>query len=418
VERGWLVAAGVASALVAAGCSATQAPDGPQVAALEPLAAEVTLAPASLPPTAPPGSTAPTTTAPPPATSTTVAATTTTTSTTTTTIPWSVGPGSFAAFDQSLAGRLIGNGAYGLSVAVARDGEVVHTAGVGLANAFTGEKVTPQSIFRIASVSKTLLAIAVMQLVDEGVLRLDQPVLDRVADDLGIELGDPSMSAITLQHLLGHVSAIPEYERTFFGGVVGSCADAARRGLAGRLLGQPGTVFRYSNMNYCLLGLVVEQATGRSYVDEVTTRVLEPLGIADMHIASTATIGPGEVLHPTTPGRNFMEALGPAGAWVGTAEDLVRILDSVPTELAKKMARPAAFVPYPEPDRWYGLGMIVFDGGLSFGHTGTLEGARAMVVRRADGITWSVLVNGDAPWVSDRLRSYVGDALATVDWTG
>jgi D-alanyl-D-alanine carboxypeptidase len=418
VERGWLVAAGVASALIAAGCSAARAPEGPEVAALEPLAAEVTLAPASLPPTAPPDTTAPTTTAPP-ATTTTVAPTTTTsTTTTTTTIPWSVGPASFEKFDQSLAARLIGSGAYGLSVAVARDGEVVHTAGIGVANAFTGEKATPQSTFRIASVSKTLLAIAVMQLVEEGVLRLDQPVLDRVADDLGVQLGDPSMHAVTLQHLLGHVSAIPEYERTFFGGVVGSCADAARRGLAGRLLGQPGTIFRYSNMNYCLLGLVVEQATGQSYVEEVTARVLAPLGITDMHIAKTATIGPGEVLHPTTPGRNFMEALGPAGAWVGTAEDLVRILDSVPTELAKKMARPASFVPYPEPDRWYGLGLIVYDGGLSFGHTGTLEGARAMVVRRADGITWSVLVNGDAPWVSDRLRSYVADALATVDWTG
>jgi D-alanyl-D-alanine carboxypeptidase len=386
-------------------------------APLEPIVTDATLAPATLPLTAPPDTTSPPTTAAP-STTTSVATTTTTSTTTTTTIPWSVGPASFEQFDQTLAAKLIGRGAQGLSVAVARDGRLVHTAGIGVANGFTGEGVTSASTFRIASVSKTLLAIAVMQLVDEGALGLDQPVLGPVADDLGVPLGDPAMSTTTLRQLLGHVSGFPEYERTFFGGIVGSCADAARRGLTGGLLGPPGTVFRYSNMNYCLLGLVVERATGRSYVEEITDRVLRPLAITDMRIATTANVGPNEVLHPTTPGRNFLEALGPAGAWVGTPTDLVRIVDAIPDDVAGTMSKPAAFVPYPDPDRWYGLGLIVYDGGRSWGHTGTLEGARAMVVHRGDGITWSVLVNGNAPSESDRLRAYAEEALATVDWSG
>jgi D-alanyl-D-alanine carboxypeptidase len=392
---------------------------------------------ATLPPTVPPDetsvATSVATTAPSPTQAPTTAASTTPpvtapqTTAVPTTVPWSVAPGAFAGFDESLASRLIGRGAFGLSVAVARDGRMVHTAGLGIANAFNNDPVRPESRFRIASVSKTLLAIAVMQMVDEGVLSLDAPVLEPLAGSLGVELGDAAMAAITVRHLLGHSSGIPEYDRTFFGGIVSSCRDAARRGLERGLVGPPGTSFHYSNMNYCLLGMVVEQATGNSYVDEIQARVLAPLGIDDMAIGQTTNTSVGDVLHATTVGRNFLEALGPAGAWLGTAEDLVRILDSLdsrrpghhplPPELVTTMVQPGAFVPYPVLDRWYGLGLIVYDGGRSWGHTGSVEGARAIVVHRDDGITWSVLVNGSVPGDADRLRTYVDEALATVNWT-
>lgn len=328
----------------------------------------------------------------------------------------------FAAFDAEVRRRLMGSGAFAVSVAVARDGEVVHRQAFGTGDPFTGTPVRVTDRFRIASISKTLLATAVLQLAEEGVLTLDQPVLASLAADLGVTLTDPRVATITIRQLLSHTSGFPEYERTFFGGLVGSCTEAAQRGLGRGLLADPGTLYRYSNMNYCLLGEVVEQATGRPYDRVVTERVLAPLGIVTMRVAGTYDVAPGEVVHPTTPNRRFMEALGPAGAWLGTPTDLVRVVDALdpwkpgphlldgPT-VAEMAARPA--VEFPNPNRWYGLGLRVWEDG-SWGHTGTVENARSMVLHRPDGITWAIVVSGNTPSNSDRLATIVNGALEQV----
>jgi len=82
-------------------------------------------------------------------------------------------------------------------------------------------------------------------------------------------------------------------------------------------------------MNYCVLGMLIEQLTGQRYEEVVYERLLTPLGISGMRIAPTYDPGPGEIEHYTTEGRNYMEALGAAGAWVATAGDIVTILDSL-----------------------------------------------------------------------------------------
>ena len=79
--------------------------------------------------------------------------------------------------------------------------------------------------------------------------------------------------------------------------------------------------------------------------------------------------------------------------------------------LAELMRQPLPTVPYPNPDRWYGLGLMGFSDG-SFGHTGTVESTHAMVVDRPDGVTWSVLVSGEYPWESGDLRGIVDRSLA------
>ena len=172
--------------------------------------------------------------------------------------------GQFASFDESLRSALIGNGALAVSVAVAKDGELVHTAAYGVANQATGEAVSPGHRFRVASNSKLLTATAVLELVEAGELGLDEPVLGRLTDRLGVTPTEPGIAAITLRQMLSHTSGFPEYQRTFFGGAAANCEEAARRGLTGALLGPPGTVYRYSNMNYCLIGLLLEELTGQS----------------------------------------------------------------------------------------------------------------------------------------------------------
>jgi D-alanyl-D-alanine carboxypeptidase len=175
-------------------------------------------------------------------------------------------------------------------------------------------------------------------------------------------------------------------------------------------------------MNYCLLGLVIEAVTGDSYEDVVQKRLLEPLDIDGMRVSGTHEVKKGDAHHLSGESRNYLEVLATAGAWVGTAEDLVRILDSLDsarsgwhpveaTTFAEMLAKPT--VPFPYDNRWYGLGLRVWVDG-SWGHTGTVENARSMVLHRPDGITWAVLVNGDAPSNTDRLREYVDEALADV----
>ena len=338
------------------------------------------------------------------------------------TAPPVVQTGEFSSFDESLQSSLIGNGALAVSVAVARDGEMIHTAAFGVADPATGEAVTPAHRFRVASNSKLLTATAAMQLVEAGQVALDEPVLASLVSRLGVAPTDGGIAGITLRHLLSHTSGFPQYEATFFGGAADTCEEAAARGLSNGLLAPPGTAYRYSNMNFCVLGLVIEELTGRPYESVILERVLRPLGIDDMRLAGTYDVRPGDVAHPTTPGRTFMEALAGAGAWIGTPTDLVAIIDGLDRSRPGWHPLSAATVDQmqaPQPGigysngRWYGLGLRVWADG-TWGHTGTVENARSMVIRRPDGITWAVTVSGNTPSNTDRLRGVVDRAFATM----
>ncbi|HEX9260002.1 MAG TPA: serine hydrolase domain-containing protein [Acidimicrobiales bacterium] len=331
-------------------------------------------------------------------------------------------PEQWAAFDDSLRQALLGRGDFTVQVAVAHRGVLVHEAAYGIADPPDGTTpATPDMRFRIGSISKSVLAPVVLQLVDEGRLGLDEAVLTRLANRVGVSLGDPRMASVTVRQLLSHTSSLPEYWKTFFR-TDGTCRDAAARGLSRRLMADPGTLYNYSNLNYCLLGLLVEDVTGRSFEVEVQDRVLTPLGVSDMRVAKTNEVRPGDVVHPAGPDRSFLEMLGAAGAWVGRARDVVKVLDGMDAGTVDKPVVPASLVgpmrqrlpfEYPNPQRWYGLGVMVWSDG-SYGHTGTVENARSMGVHRSDGVTWAVLVNGNAPSETDRIESFVERALREV----
>ena len=175
----------------------------------------------------------------------------------------------------------------------------------------------------------------------------------------------------------------------------------------------PGTRHLYSNLNYCLLGLLIADVTGQPYEAAATQLLMQPLGITGMRLVATVDPNPDEVVHVSGAQRTYMQSLGGAGAWVATPADMVRILDSLdPTtpgwhplspELSALM-REALDVSYPEPsERRYGLGIVVWPDG-SWGHTGTVENTHTMLVRRPDGVTWCILVSGDVPESTEELR--------------
>jgi D-alanyl-D-alanine carboxypeptidase len=171
-------------------------------------------------------------------------------------------------------------------------------------------------------------------------------------------------------------------------------------------------------MSYCVLGILIEAVTGKTYERVVDEQLLTPLGITGMRLTSTYEVGPDEVSHHPSVNRNFMEALGAAGAWNATPADLVTILNSVDSSTAgwKALSSETMDVlryrmPNGLPPAGYGLGVINYDGD-AWGHTGTLQNTHAMVLVQPDGVTWAITVSGEYPSNTRQLRNIMRSALA------
>ena len=372
---------------------------------------------------APPTTDAPETTAG--ATTTSTSTTTTTTSTTvpaTTTTTLSLDrPFNAVAFDAVIAAATVDVGDLSAGVAVLRNGETVHTAAFGMENPFEARAATVTTQFRIASISKMFTAVAIMQLVDDGSIDLD----GSFTDQLGLRgpFNDPRVGTVTVRQLLSHTSGFTASHGIFFGHGVDTWENAANDAIGQVLKFDPGTAFQYSNTNFCLLGMLLESVTGQPFETAIRERVLEPIGI-HAHLAPTLDTAIGDALHPSVPGRNYMEALGPAGGWVTSPLDIATLAAALRTgsaapPLLNRATVDEMRVPVPVPvevplptNGWsYGLGLILFADG-SWGHTGTIESTHAIVINRPDGLTISVLVSGNAPSNTDRLVEVIDSAIA------
>ncbi len=327
----------------------------------------------------------------------------------------------WAAFDASLQGEVLRGGSDAVSVAVSIDGDIVHRSAMGARIPDTFVPAEPADKFRIASISKPITAIVALQLVEDGLVGLDDPVGAVVASAVGVAAPNATSAGITVRQLLTHTSGFAQYEDLFFRNQAGSCEEAAAVGLT---RGVQGPSFRYSNMNYCVLGLLIEELTGMPYEDAVYERLLTPLGISGMRLSPTqqpepGEPEPGEVVHRTVPGRNYMEVLAAAGAWVASPSDLVTIFDSLdlstpgwkPLEAETLDAMKTSVTNAAAPDRGYAMGLILYGNGAA-GHTGTIESTHAMVLDRADNVTWAVTVSGQNPSETVRIMGMVDRALA------
>jgi CubicO group peptidase (beta-lactamase class C family) len=162
---------------------------------------------------------------------------------------------------DSLFAAAAGRPLPGAAVLVLRDGAVVHSKAYGLASVEAGTPNTPRTRFRLASVSKSFTALLVLQLVEQGRLRLDDPLEAFVPGVVG---GD----RMTIRHLLSHTAGMPDFMRF---------EDAAKLPRESA----PGERLNYSNLGYSALGRVIEKVTGRSYEAHLREAILAPLGMKD-----------------------------------------------------------------------------------------------------------------------------------------
>jgi len=193
---------------------------------------------------------------------------------------------------QSLVEQAVANGNPGVSAAVATREGVIWTGVAGKADLTTGAPVRPDMLFGIGSITKTFVAVVVLQLVEEGRLRLD----DTPASLLGDVVKDiANADRATVAQLLNHTSGIAtwEFDAQWIREGRGDRLDPARlwgktdtlayiRGDAPTA--PPGVKHDYSNTNFTLLGLMIEKVTGQDAVLEIRRRILDPLGIKDIYL--------------------------------------------------------------------------------------------------------------------------------------
>ena len=320
-------------------------------------------------------------------------------------------------FDAAIRLHTLDAGSRDVSVAVMYDGQVIHS--YAASSRKSSRAVDEQTSFRIASISKILTAVTVLKLVEQGQLELDEPIVGRVADNIGLMLADSRARDISVKQLLAHTSGISNFLEIFFDIGAYDQMSMLSETLGQSLSTEPGSAYKYSNVNYVLLGKAIELVTGLSYHDAVEQLVLAPLGLQSFRLVGTYEFGPSDALHAVSGGRTYMEQLGAAGAWVATAIDVAKMVDSInadsPTlhilnaDLMKLMKRPAT--PKPVTPIWdYGLGLRLFVSG-EWGHSGSIENVHSMVVHRPDGLVVAVLVNGSKPKETDDLIGAINDAV-------
>ncbi|MDH4309474.1 MAG: beta-lactamase family protein [Acidimicrobiia bacterium] len=324
---------------------------------------------------------------------------------------------------------------------VARRGETVFEHAAGLAHRGLGVPVTVGTRFQVASVTKMMSAVAALRLVEEGAIALDTPL----TEVLPPELRPGAVAAEhTMHHLLCHMSGLANYhddEDESWASFV-SCWDRIPcyriREVADMLplfadlpsVFAPGEDWRYSDSNYILIGLIIEQVTGRRYRDFVADEVLAPAGMADTSFTDLDFDPPGLALgyatsdRPNEKGRSNLYAVPaagmPDGGIITTAGDLARFFEAldggrlVSDETYLLMMRPNAFIPDTDGLEAYGYGLelTVVDGRVTIlGHAGGDPGVAAITSYFVDdGMSVIVLCNQDAgSWaVSKRLCQEVG----------
>ncbi|MDA0632137.1 serine hydrolase [Nonomuraea sp. MCN248] len=189
-----------------------------------------------------------------------------------------------AAIDAYLTRAWESTALPGLSAVVTHQGKVVHAAGYGRDAA--GKPVTEDTPMRVASLSKSFTAMAVMTLVEDGKLALDEPVAERLPD---FRMADPRAKEITVRQLLDQTSGISDStvdlraaeSAPSLAGYVAALGD-------GKLAADPGTRWTYSNANYETAARLVEVAGGRRFGDYLKERVFEPLGMSASAVGDPA----------------------------------------------------------------------------------------------------------------------------------
>ncbi|PZG19031.1 serine hydrolase domain-containing protein [Nonomuraea aridisoli] len=340
-----------------------------------------------------------------------------------------VAPAALAGFDNVLKTYVAERRISCAQLAITKNGKLVLARGYRYSDDPAVPSVSPTSLFRVASLSKHITAVAIMRLAQDGRLDLGTSV----AALLGLSTAaDARLADVTVWRLLQHTGG---WDRDISGDLLYMDHTIARslgvslpitrdhiiQYAGGRPLDfAPGSRYAYSNYGYMLLGMIVEKVSGMSYESYVRQQILAPVGISRLRLGRTleSQAAPGEVVYesdvtsrtvtdasgtvvPAPYGAFSMENRGPGGGWLASAVDLVRfarVLDAPgavlnSTSIGRMLAKPETGVT--ESGSWYGAGLWVrqVTGHLNTWHDGSLPGTYSYTARLQNGFTYAAIFN-------------------------
>ncbi len=336
----------------------------------------------------------------------------------------------------------------GLTIALTKDGKIVYMRGFGYEDIAKTIPVQPNNLFRIASCSKQITSIAIMKLMQDGMLTMSSKVfgpggiLENAPVISTATITDTRIYDITVEQLLEHtegwdrdVNCNPKPTLPypyFFSGCdpinnpltvsmeLGISNPVSENYLSKYLLQKglnfvPGTKYAYSNIGYLCLGAIIEQLTGKSYENYVKTDILAPLGIYDMHTGNnlksekqereveyTSSEGTNLSVYgtgfpaPWTYGGMNVHAMSAHGGWITTARDFVKLLSAVDGFATKPDILSVATINVMTAPSTanvnYAKGWAVNSYG-NWWHTGAIPGTASQVVRASNGYNWFIIMN-------------------------
>ena len=307
--------------------------------------------------------------------------------------------------DEYLAAHAAINSFSG-TVLIAKDGKPLLAKGYGYANIEWQIPNTPQTKFRVGSITKQFTSMLIMQLREQGKVKLEDSVCVYVAPC------PDTWKPVTIHHLLTHTSGIPTYtgqkawQQQMMMPLTTDQVMAFVRDLP--LQWVPGEKYAYNNSGYFLLGLVVEKATGKKYDVALGEMILTPLGLKDTGYDWTRTIlpkrasgysGRGPALGNTQP--IDMQQPYAAGALYSTVEDLLKWDQALyTTTLLPESAKTVMWTPFLNN---YAYGWTIgapaanlYGGHRRMAHTGGINGFSSVIIRMPEPrLTFIVLSNND-----------------------
>jgi len=316
-------------------------------------------------------------------------------------------PNNIRAVDSLVNGFMQKYHVPGLSLAFAQNDSIKLQRTYGYADTALKQPVIPDHRFRIASVSKPFTATAIMLLIEQGKLHLQDKVFGKGAvlgTIYGSKAYSPGIKQITIEHLLEHLGGgwgNRDNDPMFMHPEMNQAQLISWTLDNQPLSHQPGTDFQYSNFGYCILGRVIEKVSGMKYADYVRKNILTPSSIKTMEMGGNtlAERKPKEVYYydkqedPYTMDQRRMDS---HGGWIATPTDLLKFLlrvDKYPQKAdILKPATLDSMYSAPAVSPTYAKGWAV-NKANNYWHNGSLPGEQAIAVRTSQGFCWAVMVN-------------------------
>jgi CubicO group peptidase (beta-lactamase class C family) len=286
----------------------------------------------------------------------------------------------------------------GLSLAVLKNGEIVKVGGYGRANITRDTPATPDTVYKIASASKQFIAAGIMVLVQDGRLRVGDPVSKYLRET------PATWRDITIHHLLTHTAGLVREGPAFDAQKIQSDADVIRSAYALPLRSAPGEKWAYSNLGYFALAEIIRTVSGHPWSEFLAEKIFRPAGMLSTRTtaetAGVANLAQGYVDNDALREAPRWLAVRPSGAFLSTVRDLAKwdtalYTDRILTAATRQEMWTRVTLndgsSYP-----YGYGWMTgqVKGHRLVHHPGGMPGARADVARFIDaGVTIIVLMN-------------------------